>query len=99
MGAGLKFYNNEKNNTFKLTLALLVAMLMAAANIQAAEYDLWICGVQVTDANKDDLVKVINDAGAGTATATDKITFHPGDFGNFNYLSFYDQASIKVSGD
>jgi len=86
-----------KTYKLKLTLAIILAMLLGAANIQAAEYDLWICGVRVTDDNKDDLVKAINDAGAGTATG--RITFHPGDFGNFSYLSFYDQASIEVSGD
>ena len=57
----------QKISKLKLTLALLMAMLFGTASMQAAEYNLWICGVQVTDANMNDLVKAINDAGAGTA--------------------------------
>ncbi len=45
----------KKNLNFKFTLALLVTMLTGAANLQAANYNLKICGVQVTDDNKGDL--------------------------------------------
>ena len=52
---------------FRFTLALCVAMLFGAANLKAAEYDLKICGVQVTDANKGDLT-VINGTNGCTVT-------------------------------
>lgn len=55
----------KKTNYLKLTLALLVAMLLGTASMQAASYGLWICGTQVTDANKDNL-KVITGV-SGTA--------------------------------
>ena len=58
----------KKNNyKFRFTLAFFVAMLFGAANLQAAEYDLKICGVQVTDANKGDLT-VINGTNGCTVT-------------------------------
>jgi len=50
----------KKNYNFKFALALLVAMLTGVANMQAASYDLWIRGVQVTDENKNNL-SVIGD--------------------------------------
>ncbi len=48
-----------KTLNLKLTLAILVAMLFGTASMQAATYDLWLCGTQVTDANKGNL-SVIN---------------------------------------
>lgn len=51
-----------KKNLYKIrfTLALFVAMLLGATNVQAqTSYNLWICGTQVTTDNCDDLA-VIN---------------------------------------
>ncbi|HHT23277.1 MAG TPA: hypothetical protein GXZ87_08220 [Bacteroidales bacterium] len=59
----------------KLTLAIILAMLMGAANVQAVDYDLSICGVQVTDANKDNLTAAINNAGNGS-TITGTVKFN-----------------------
>jgi len=40
------------------------------------EYDIWVGGVQVTGANKDNLVKAINNA-ANTTIATGSVSFEP----------------------
>jgi len=53
-------------------LAIILATLLGAANLQAAEYDLWICGVQVTDANKNNLVAAINGVSGCSATGSIK---------------------------
>ncbi|HHT23278.1 MAG TPA: hypothetical protein GXZ87_08225 [Bacteroidales bacterium] len=58
-----------KTYNLKLTLAITLAMLFGTANMQAATYDLWICGVQVTDANKGNLT-VINGTNGCTVTGT-----------------------------
>ena len=65
----------KKTYNLRFTLALLVAMLTGAANLQAqTAYNLWICGEQVTDANKDDLT-VINDNKDRIVTGT--VRYHP----------------------
>ena len=48
----------------RFTLAFFIAMLFGAANIQAAEYDLWICGTRVTDDNKNNLSSISGVSGS-----------------------------------
>lgn len=61
----------------RFLLALFVAMLMGAANVQAqTSYNLWICGVQVTDANKDNLTVV---TGTNGCTVTGTVSYNPAD--------------------
>ena len=56
--------------------ALLVAMVPAYVFAAETTYDLWVGGVQVTSANKDDIVKAINDA-ANATVATGTATYDP----------------------
>ncbi|HQB27714.1 MAG TPA: T9SS type A sorting domain-containing protein [Paludibacter sp.] len=93
----------KKTNYLKLMLALLVAMLLGTANMQAASYQLAICGVQVTDANKDNL-KVISGV-SGTA-----VTYNPGtktltlnnatiSTSSNGIVSYIDGLTIELIGD
>lgn len=71
----LKIYKQMKKITkFKLTLAFM-ATLFSTANVLAEDYNLWICGTQVTDANKDNLT-VIN--GTNGCTVTGIISYNSG---------------------
>ena len=61
-----------------LSLLLVIAMMVPLAVTVSAEettaYDLYVGGVQITDANKDDIVTAINDAAhatVATGSATD----------------------------
>ena len=49
--------------------ALVVAMVPVAVFAAETTYDIWVGGVQVTSANKDDITTAITDAG-GTADGT-----------------------------
>ncbi len=64
----------------KRLLSILIAialMLSLSVTAFAAEpYELWVGGVQVTDANKDDLVTAINQA-ANATVATGTATYDP----------------------
>ncbi len=81
----------KKNHKIRFTLAILLAMLLGAANVQAVNYDLWIAGVRVTDANKGDLT-VIN--GTNGHTVTGAISYNS----TTKTLTLND-ATISVTGD
>ena len=63
-----------------LSLLLVIAMMVTLAVTVSAEettaYDLYVGGVQITDANKDDIVTAINDA-ANATVATGWATYDP----------------------
>ena len=63
-----------------LSLLLVIAMMLTLAVTVSAEettaYDLYVGGVQITDANKDDIVTAINDA-ANATVATGWATYDP----------------------
>ena len=63
-----------------LSLLLVFAMMVTLAVTVSAEettaYDLYVGGVQITDANKDDIVTAINDA-ANATVATGSATYDP----------------------
>ena len=56
--------------------ALVVAMVPAYVFAAETTYDIWVGGVQITSANKDDIVKAINDA-ANATPATGTATYDP----------------------
>ena len=59
---------------FRFLLAFFIAMLFGAANLQAqTAYNLWICGEQVTDANRNDLSVINGVTGTVTYDTTTKI--------------------------
>ena len=76
---------------FQFTLALFVAMLFSAANVLAESYDLWICGTQVTDANKDNLT-VIN--GTNGCIVTGMVSYNSG-----TKTLALNGATIETTGD
>ncbi|NLK48854.1 MAG: T9SS type A sorting domain-containing protein [Bacteroidales bacterium] len=81
----------KKNHKIRFTLAILLAMLLGTANVQAVNYDLWIAGVRVTDVNKGDLT-VIN--GTNGHTVTGAISYNS----TTKTLTLND-ATISVTGD
>ena len=92
-----------------LSLLLVIAMMVTLAVTVSAEettaYDLYVGGVQITDANKDDIVTAINDA-ANATVATGLATYDPDTktltLNNFSYtgegrVTQYYNAAISTN--
>ena len=56
----------------KKTLLSMLLLALSAITIQAASYNIWICGVQVNDTNKGDIGAYISST---QGTVTGKVTY------------------------
>ena len=81
---------------------MLIGMMPFTAFAVETAYDIWVGGVQVTSANKGDLVTAINQAATGTG-ATGTATYDPSTYTrtmeNFVYSGKGSYADESVSGN